>query len=110
MHNEKDIQFIEVTAGDIAKGIVLDKEYEFPFATSIHVTTASEADFPSPNSNCITLNHAKSDTTLGTISHDSPYFSKLLNVSKLKVTIKIEQKKDAFHTGCRIQLKPKVEL
>jgi len=110
MVNKELIQFIEVTSGDIAKGIILDKDYEFPFATSIHVTTIIEADFPSPNSNCITLNHVKSGAILGTISHESPYINKILHGSKLKISVKIGQRKDALHIGCKLQLKPKVKL
>ena len=102
----------EVTTVDIEKGIMLEKEYNFTLATSVRIKTIIDADFPPPSANCINLNHSKSGDNLLTISPKVNSVNKILNVSKFKLSMKInnEQQKDLVYTGCTICIRPKVIL
>ena len=100
----------KIAPGAIAKGVTVEKVFEFEGANAVRIKTIEDADFPPPATNSVSILDARTGNRLGTISRENPRFSQCVNSSSVKLTAKIvnEVYKDTEYEGCKIMLRPKV--
>lgn len=88
-----------------------DKEFKFPEASGIHVSTIFDADLPPPIANAITILEQPNNKSIVVINRDNPKYNAVIKATRIKITAKIEtvpKGKDLSYKGYKILIRPKV--
>lgn len=103
-------KIFEVNETSISQGTTTEFDAIFRDADELHISTVTDAEFPPPATNCITINDAKTGNLIATISRDSPRFNEHILTNHIKIASKIvkETNKDYLYLGCKIRIRPKV--
>ena len=89
----------------------VEREFVFPSANGIHITTVGVIDIPGRGDNSITIAKPPKLDTLETLKSGKEKFSLRIVGNQVKLTAKIEtsdQDKGLTYAGYRLRIQPKV--
>ena len=106
-------EIFENTEQPIAGQIVLSKEFNFPEASGMHISTIWDSDIPPPVTNTINIYELPNNKSITKINRDTPSFDKIIKGTHIKVSVNIEtipKGRELSYKGYKLRIRPKVFL
>ena len=88
-----------------------EKEFKFPDASGIRVSTVWDIDIPPPAANAITIFELPKNKAVATLNRENPKYNDLIKGNHIKIQAKIESNakgKALSYDGYKIRIIPKV--
>lgn len=104
-------EIFENTEQPITSQIVLTKEFNFPEASGIHISTVWDSDIPPPITNTINIHELPNNKSVTTINRDTPSFDKIIKGTHIKISVNIEtipKGRELIYKGYKLRIRPKV--